>query len=142
MYRGVVYRAVFDLRSHTKSRVGWAAQETKDAPMTVSVISRIQNFFLGLCDGEWEHGEGLKIETLDNPGWQVIFDLDGTELGPVTLPRVCTERGDGDWVDYWKNDHIFHGTCGPQNLEELLSHFLEWAERAIPGTQYRIRPRR
>ncbi|MFT5930929.1 MAG: hypothetical protein ACI93G_000001, partial [Hyphomonas sp.] len=32
------------------------------------------------CDGDWEHSFGLKIESLDNPGWSVHVDLEGTSL--------------------------------------------------------------
>ncbi|MGW6512521.1 Imm53 family immunity protein, partial [Streptomyces niveus] len=32
------------------------------------------------CGGEWEHERGVRIATLDNPGWTVSIDLEETEL--------------------------------------------------------------
>jgi hypothetical protein len=33
------------------------------------LLEQIQNWYAGQCDGRWEHSFGIKIETLDNPGW-------------------------------------------------------------------------
>jgi len=34
-----------------------------------NVMERIQDWYRRQCDGDWEHSYGVKIETLDNPGW-------------------------------------------------------------------------
>jgi hypothetical protein len=31
------------------------------------------------CNGDWEHGFGASIDTLDNPGWLLKVDLAGTD---------------------------------------------------------------
>jgi hypothetical protein len=30
--------------------------------------SLLEAWYASRCDGEWEHGYGISIETLDNPG--------------------------------------------------------------------------
>jgi Immunity protein 53 len=52
-------------------------------------ISWLEDWYETQCDGDWEHQHGLKIDTLDNPGWQVQIDLDGTRFseGSECRPR-------------------------------------------------------
>ncbi len=45
------------------------------------------------CDGEWEHDYGIKIETLDNPGWLVSIDLLGTDLEDKSFPTIAQGVG-------------------------------------------------
>ena len=44
---------------------------------TDQILLRLQRWYVSRCDGEWEHGMGVRIETLDNPGWQVVIDSGG-----------------------------------------------------------------
>ena len=34
-------------------------------------LSYLTAWFARQCDGDWEHDLGIRIETLDNPGWAV-----------------------------------------------------------------------
>ena len=42
-------------------------------------IEWLEQWYVAQCDGDWEHAKGVKIETLDNPGWLLTVDLAGTE---------------------------------------------------------------
>ena len=33
-------------------------------------LSALENWYAGQCNGVWEHGCGVRIDTLDNPGWR------------------------------------------------------------------------
>ncbi|MFE2849501.1 Imm53 family immunity protein, partial [Streptomyces scopuliridis] len=33
------------------------------------LLDWLQNWYTQQCDGDWEHEWGVKIATLDNPGW-------------------------------------------------------------------------
>ncbi len=46
----------------------------------IYMINWLENWYSSQCDGSWEHFYGIKIETLDNPGWAVEIDLCETEL--------------------------------------------------------------
>jgi hypothetical protein len=50
------------------------------------------------CDGEWEHGFGVTIATLDNPGWSVTIDVEGTQLASTPFESVKTAVSDTSWV--------------------------------------------
>jgi hypothetical protein len=51
----------------------------------MDIIARLQNWYAAQCDGNWEHAWGIKIDTLDNPGWTVTIYLHDT---PLCRPRL------------------------------------------------------
>lgn len=94
------------------------------------VLERLQQWYLRQCDGEWEHGAGVKIATLDNPGWMIDIHLGGTALAEANFERVEENRSDADWIYCEVVDSDFRANCGARNLAETLSIFLDWAESA------------
>jgi hypothetical protein len=93
------------------------------------VLSELQAWFLAHCNEDWEHSHGVSIGTLDNPGWSIEINLDQTELETRPLTRYETHRTDQDWVVCWREDTTFRCACGPLNLTEAVTLFLEWATR-------------
>ncbi|MBX3110363.1 MAG: immunity 53 family protein, partial [Fimbriimonadaceae bacterium] len=75
------------------------------------VFERLQDWYLGECDGDWEHSYGVKIDTLDNPGWIVTIDLAGTRWEGLELARIIIERSEQDWAQYEVAQDQFIG-CG------------------------------
>jgi hypothetical protein len=99
-----------------------------------STLARIQTWYACQCDGDWEHGYGIHIETLDNPGWRININVEGTDL--EGRPFVPVERGLGDdsttdWHRIWVEDNRFQGTGDPTKLIFILEQFLAWAN--LPG---------
>jgi hypothetical protein len=101
----------------------------------------LQRWFLSHCDGEWEHGFGITIENLDNPGWQVTVALEGTDLETVSFEPIQKETSETDWIhcrvverkrnysgDSSKNYRRFEGSGGPCNLSDILGVLHQWAE--------------
>ena len=39
------------------------------------MIDWLQSWYEKQCNSDWEHNYGIKIETLDNPGWSITVDL-------------------------------------------------------------------
>lgn len=93
----------------------------------MDALSRLQQWYAGMCDGDWEHQQGVTIGTLDNPGWMLEIDLVDTPLERRELEAVRLERTETDWVDCFIRDGKFIGACGPCNLTELIERFLAWA---------------
>jgi len=91
------------------------------------ILVAIQAWYVAHCDGDWEHQFGLKIETIDNPGWVVEVDSCDTNLHGAVL-QMIEERTDSDWVRLSSDGEVFRGFGGPRNLTELLERFLGWAE--------------
>lgn len=51
-------------------------------------FSGLIDWYLSNCDGDWEHVYGVKLETLDNPGWILTIDLAETDLDGKTLSDI------------------------------------------------------
>jgi hypothetical protein len=92
----------------------------------IDPLRALEEWYASVCDGDWEHSYGVKIGTLDNPGWSVDIDLLETPLAAAKLERVVVDRTDDDWVQYWVENGVFKGCCGTRNLSELLRLFTEW----------------
>jgi len=92
------------------------------------ILTWMQEWFLSQCNGEWEHSSGIKIDSLDNPGWSVIIDLAGTELENKFMSPVVANRTEDDWVNCSVSDNQFKAYGGPNNLREILNTFKTWAE--------------
>ena len=90
------------------------------------MVSTLEQWYLSRCDGEWEHAYGVRIDTLDNPGWHVRIDLIGTKKEGKILAREKIERDRNDWVQYWVEASQFQIACGPLNLSEAIEIFVTW----------------
>lgn len=93
------------------------------------LIRTIQAWFSEQCDGDWEHASGITITTLDNPGWSLVVDLEGTSLAGRTFNPIKVERSEEDWFTCRREGTSFRGWGGPANLEDLLRVFAEWCEQ-------------
>jgi immunity protein 53 of polymorphic toxin system len=89
-------------------------------------LSELERWYAGQCNGEWEHGSGVRIATLDNPGWRVRINLRDTKKEGSALERVRIDRTDNDWIQYWVEKLEFHIACGPTNLSETIGIFVRW----------------
>jgi Immunity protein 53 len=96
-----------------------------------NLLAWLQDFYLSLCNGEWEHEFGFQIENLDNPGWFINFSLEDTPLDNVPFDSVVIERTEHDWIHCKVEDKAFKGRGGPKNLIELITVFRTWAESTV-----------
>src|SRR5688572_21280008 len=97
-------------------------------------------WYLSQCDEIWEHQFGVTIDTLDNPGWSLTVDLDGTALEGLHFPPVYegvsveeepVQGLDGDvpWLVCRVEGAKFKGWAGPRDLGRLIAIFRGWAEK-------------
>ena len=101
--------------------------------MTTDPVSSLEAWYAGNCDGDWEHGWGVLIQTLDNPGWSIEINLEGTSLQGRVFTRVQADRSEDDWVRCWADENVFKGRGGPRNLGELLRIFAQWKDADSGG---------
>ncbi|GGV66517.1 hypothetical protein GCM10010277_74330 [Streptomyces longisporoflavus] len=97
-----------------------------------NVLDWLQGWYSAQCNGDWEHEWGVKIDTLDNPGWTVRVDLEDTDLEGRDFPRRDLRRSKDNWVSARVSDMAFRAACGPGNLAETLTLFREWAVEKTP----------
>ena len=70
-------------------------------------IELIQEWYKNQCNGDWEHEYGVKIETLDNPGWIVSIDLVDTFL--QGFEYQYSKKGEEDWMELVSDGEVFRG---------------------------------
>ena len=87
----------------------------------------LQKFFIESCNGDWEHMDGIKIESLDNPGWSIAIQLPAALQNSVEFIPVELHRSEDDWVVCRMKTDRFEGFGGPKNLAEILDIFFGWA---------------
>ncbi len=94
-----------------------------------NVFDWLQKWYSSHCDGDWEHGSGIKIETLDNPGWYLTVNIEGIECEGAEFNKISVDRSENDWFRCFVKENRFEGPCGPFNLPEVLQIFRVWAEK-------------
>src|SRR4051794_11163370 len=103
----------------------------------MSALSKLEKWYRSQCNGEWEHSGGIKIDTLDNPGWSLEVSLKGTSLEGFEFKErsygihgigESAETSGEDWVTCKVEQNVFKGFGGPFKLEEILGTFLDWAD--------------
>jgi len=87
----------------------------------------IQRWYAAQCNGEWEHRYGVKLETLDNPGWMLEIDLVGTSLERVGFERQAIDTSAQDWYNCAVEGGVFRAAAGTESLERVLAVFRNWA---------------
>jgi hypothetical protein len=104
-----------------------------------SELDWVQQWYRAQCNGVWEHSFGVKIDTLDNPGWAVTIDLNATPLEHVSMDTVFRDDGPGDWIRLEVKGAQFLGRGDPSKLGAILDAFQRWARRtqaAHSGTDH------
>ncbi|MCA6123259.1 hypothetical protein J6500_15340 [Bradyrhizobium sp. WSM 1704] len=54
----------------------------------MDVISSLCAWYARQCTNEWHEDRGVKIDTLDNPGWSLKIDLRGTVIQEKLFQEV------------------------------------------------------
>lgn len=98
------------------------------ADTTVDFTNLIE-WYRSQCDDSWEHQYGIKLDTLDNPGWVLTVDLIGTDL--QGKPMIELREGVSPtahpvsplWIHCSVNDSYFRGACDPSQVARLFNIF-------------------
>ena len=96
----------------------------------MSPVEFLQAWYRAQSNGHWERSHGITIESLNNPGWLVTIDLDGTALENRTMPAVARETSQRDWMVCEVDRNQFRGQGDPEKLVSILEIFQAWAESA------------
>ena len=98
-------------------------------------VARLEAWYARQCNGDWEHQYGVKVDTLDNPGWTLDVDLTNTKLEKVPYTPIAENVGPNnhpegdDWVHCRVEHRKWRGAGGPLKLNRLIEEFLSWAEK-------------
>jgi hypothetical protein len=101
------------------------------------VLAELCQWYAAQTDGDWEHSEGIVIDTLDNPGWSLRISLTDTVLAGRPFTEIDVRpQTDGtslgaahtDWMFCRVEGETWQASCGPFMLERAIREFLSWAE--------------
>ena len=92
--------------------------------MDKTTLTRLQNWYLTNCDGDWEHSYGISINTLDNPGWTIKIDLSDTCLQDLHYDKHI-DNGTFDWLFIKVADKVLEASGDPTKLTTILTIFLD-----------------
>ena len=95
--------------------------------MSTSASAFLVEWFARQCDGDWEHDLGIRIQTLDNPGWAVDILIEGTDLEGALVDWVKSEESELRWLHWRSTGLMFEARCGPRDLERALATFEAFA---------------
>ena len=94
----------------------------------MEIIKWIEAWYESQCDGDWEHQQGIRIETLDNPGWRVEIDLTDTDFDNLSVEYELIEKSEEDWYGVSVKEARFVGVGDPAKLEVILCTFRQIIE--------------
>ena len=92
--------------------------------MHTTLLTRLQNWYLTNCDGDWEHGYGMSINTIDNPGWTIKINLSDTCLQDLKYDKQI-DNGTFDWLFIKVADKTLEAVGDPSKLSIFLTIFLD-----------------
>ena len=95
------------------------------------MIKWLEDWYLSQCNGYWEHDYGIKITTLDNPGWDVNIDLANTGINIPEEKWFFFEKSERDWYGYKIEQDVFSASGDPTKLNFLISLFKEKLESSV-----------
>jgi hypothetical protein len=95
----------------------------------MSNVEWLEMWYLSNCDGDWEHDHGIAITNVDNPGWLVEIDFNGTELKVDDISIHKIEQGEGDWYFFKILNNMFTASGDCRKLNFLLGIFRDIVER-------------
>jgi hypothetical protein len=100
------------------------------------LLEQLQLWYASQCNGQWEHSNGISIQTIDNPGWSLRVDLANTGLTGQSFDEIRVDGADSrDWYVCRVTDDVFEAFSGPGRLTEIIHVFLLWAGQAVSAAR-------
>ena len=95
------------------------------------VVRLLQEWYFDQCDDDWEHSYGVKLDTLDNPGWILKVDLRETAWEELSFPLTRQYISDRDWIQFEVSDACYVACGDPFKLIPMIEQFIRlvWPER-------------
>jgi hypothetical protein len=93
--------------------------------MENETLQSLMNWYASHCNGDWEHSYGIKIETLDNPGWDLRANLNGSGITLMDFDSGLIEQSENDWYRIINKNNEFGAYGDPRKLTFLLRKLLD-----------------
>lgn len=87
------------------------------------MIKWLQNWYKSNCDGDWEHENLVRIQSLDNPGWLLEIEMMNISSKLSIKKWELFEVSEENWLGYDVEEHKFTASGDPTKLEALIMIF-------------------
>jgi hypothetical protein len=117
-YETLTPQALVRVRLSAQKKTDIVTEETLVVVRTgaaTSALERLEDWYLSQCNGDWEHGGGVTIGTLDNPGWSLSINVAETDLEGIPFTRIEHQESEHRWWMCWVENGAFKGVGGPLN---------------------------
>ena len=94
----------------------------------MELLKWLEEWYQAECNGDWEHCYGVRINTVDNPGWWVEIDIEDTSLREKEFETIRKNINDDNWMICRTEDGKFIGDGDPSKLATILQIFKDWVE--------------
>ena len=89
----------------------------------------LAHWYAAHCDGDWEHDFGIRIQTLDSPGWSISIDLSGTAAAREGFEEAQPRNAGRPGLFVESTGGSFVASCEPLSLRDVMEEFRRFAER-------------
>lgn len=89
-------------------------------PKDMDNLEWLQWYYFDLCNGDWEHTYGIKINAVEE-GWTLSIDIADTTFEDFEFKKIATATY-GCWVE----DRVFKGCGQADTLDEMIGEFRRW----------------
>ena len=99
------------------------------ATCTTVDFATLIEWYVAQCDGRREHDYGVRLGTLDNPGWLLTVDLIHSDLQGQDMPELnegCNPEGhpvSPRWLHASVRANVFRAACDPTQVARLFQIF-------------------
>ena len=88
----------------------------------------LEDWYQRQCDGDWEHTQGIRLESLRRRGWRLTISLEGTSAENIAPNRLNFGTSGEEWIDCSICEARFEGAGDPRRLEQIIGVFRKWVE--------------
>ena len=92
---------------------------------------KLQTIISHFINGQWEHEEGVIIQTIDNPGWMIKVSLYGTFLQGCDFTEVEKELSTKEWYVCRVKNGYFEGFGSVNNLDNIVDVLYGWFNQML-----------
>jgi hypothetical protein len=105
--------------------------------MSLNNLEWLETWYQQQCNGEWEHSQGVHLDTLvdspDRDGWQLTINLHGTSAENMPPQKITLDSSGGDWIDCRLSSSRFQGAGDLRKLEQIIGIFRKWVDAPVKG---------
>jgi|HubBroStandDraft_1064217.scaffolds.fasta_scaffold273794_1 hypothetical protein len=88
----------------------------------------LEDWYQSQCNGDWENSRGMRLESLNDPGWRLTIHLDGTSAANSRPQQLNLDTPCGEWINCSISEDRFQGSGDPRKLEQIIGIFRHWVD--------------